>query len=127
LKEAFELPEKIAMRENRKFYVFLDEFGDVQKYDGQEVLKFLRAIILRQRHVTYIFAGRQESIIKEIFYSRGHPFFQFALNYDLGPVDTTSFQKYLADKFETLNINIGSEIIEAILRKTQGHPFYTML
>lgn len=127
LKEALELPEKIASKEKRKFYVFLDEFGDIQKYDGQEVLKLIRSIIQKQKHVVYIFAGSQESIMKEIFYSKGHPFFQFALNYDLGPIDVAIFKKYLINKFETLKMNVDREIIESILDKTRGHPFYTML
>jgi len=122
-----ELPEKIAVREKRRFYLFFDEFGDISKYDGQEILKFMRSIMQRQKSVICVFAGSQESIMREIFQSKKQPFFQFALYYNLGQVGLPIFKKYLANKFRTLNVEIDSDIIETILQKTAGHPFYTML
>jgi len=127
LKEALMLPGKIADREEKPFFVFLDEFGDIAKYDGKEILKFIRSIIQQQRNVHYIFSGSQRSIIKEIFLTKSQPFFQFAIFYEINRIKPEIFKKYLINKFSELNIKVESDIIDSILSLTRGHPFYTML
>jgi len=127
LKESLSLPEKIARRDKKIFYIFFDEFGDIAKYDGSEILKFIRAIVQKQQNVCYIFSGSQKSIIKEIFLSKSQPFFQFALFFEIGKINVDVFKRYLLEKFKILKIKLEEEIIDSILSITQGHPFYTML
>lgn len=124
---SLEFLEKFAEKNGRHLFVLLDEFGDITKLDGDEILKKMRAIIQRQRNVTYIFAGSQESVMKNIFGSRKSPFFRFAMMFEIGNLPILETRVYIKDKFTSLGFKISDNVAEEIISHTGCHPYYMQL
>lgn len=124
---AFDFLDNFAAKNKKHMFVFLDEFGDVTKLDGGEILKKMRAIIQRQQHVTYLFAGSQESIMKNIFAAKKSPFFRFAMSFEIGNLPESDTSKYIKREFTSLGFVISNETIKEITELTDCHPYYTQL
>lgn len=124
---SLEFLEDFSAKHGKHLFVLLDEFGDITKLDGEEILKKLRAIIQRQQNVTYLFAGSQESVMKHIFGERKSPFFRFALSCELGNLPLPDTLVYIKRKFRSLGFEIDDTIANEIVSCSGGHPYYTQL
>src|SRR3954468_144977 len=72
LAHALELPQRVAMADNRRCIVFFDEFqevaGERHPYGNpDQVTKQMRAIFQRSTQVSYLFAGSIEHIMRDLF------------------------------------------------------------
>ncbi|MBU0569142.1 ATP-binding protein [bacterium] len=127
LREAFDLPEELAQRDNKDLFFFYDEFGDIKKFDGEEVLKLARSKFQRHRRVSYVFAGSYESVMKEIFADGKSAFYKFGRIVYLAEIAREDFTKYIDSKFQEEGISISGKIINQLLERTRCHPYYTQL
>lgn len=107
LREAFDLPEELAQRDNKDLFFFYDEFGDIKKFDGEEVLKLARSKFQRHRRVSYVFAGSYESVMKEIFADGKSAFYKFGRIVYLAEIAREDFTKYIDSKFQEEGISIS--------------------
>lgn len=116
--QALELLENIAITRSKTVIVFFDEFGELVSH-GEQVIKIFRSVIQLHKHVNYIFAGSQETLMREIFIEKTSAFYRFG---DLIFLD--NFEKL--EVIEHLN-NMGLEysVIEGILSYFDCHPYYT--
>lgn len=119
--------DKFASKNNKKIVCGFDEFGDLQKLDGKEIIKLFRSKIQLQKNAAYIFSGSYESVINDLFISSKSPFYRFARVIKLGCIEKNLFKKYLMNVFSNLNIKITDESLDFILNFTTGHPYYTQL
>lgn len=127
LENSLEFLEKFSAKYNKHIFVFLDEFGDITKLGGDDVLKKMRAIIQRQQNVTYLFAGSQESVMKHLFGDRKSPFFRFAMSYEIGNLPLPDTTIYIKKKFTSLGFEISDTVVNEIVNRSEGHPYYTQL
>lgn len=122
LEKTFHFANNFAKLHNKKMIVFIDEFGDIEKF-GQDFIKKLRSYMQTHKHVVYLFAGSQTSVINNIFLNKENAFFNFATLMNISMLETSSSKEFL----ETLKIDDKSfttKAIEEIEKKTQFHPFY---
>lgn len=124
---SLEFLDEFSVKHKKHIFVLLDEFGDVTKLDGEEILKKMRAIVQRQQNVTYLFAGSQESVMKHIFGDRKSPFFRFAATVELGNLPIADTVTYIKRKFTSLGFKISESVANEIVGITDGHPYYTQL
>lgn len=124
---SLEFLNEFSAKHKRHIFVLLDEFGDVTKLDGEDILKKMRAIVQRQQNATYLFAGSQESVMKHIFGNRKSPFFRFATTVELGNLPITDTVAYIKRKFTSLGFKISGTVANEIVGITEGHPYYTQL
>lgn len=127
LREAFDLPEELAQKANKDFFFFYDEFGDIRKFDGEEILKLARSKFQRHRRVSYVFAGSYESVMKEIFADGKSAFYKFGRIIYLKEIKEGDFIRYITARFRQENLCISEEITKNLLSKTRCHPYYTQL
>lgn len=127
LREALNFPDQIGTKDNKRVVVIFDEFGDLAKLNGLELLKLMRSIFQLQEETSYLFTGSRESVMNELFLNRKQPFFRFGIIQNLNLLPLDEIKKYIKEKFIQEGITISSEHIESIIQKTKGHPHYTQL
>jgi hypothetical protein len=101
----FALPARLADARHRRVAIALDEFQAIVAFNGGSVEHALRAAIQLQRHVGYVFAGSEPSLMERMLGPR-RPF------YKAGPV--IRLEKIPADVF--------ANFIEARFAKTGIRP-----
>lgn len=127
LDEALDFPEKFSKRYKKTMILFIDEFQEIIKIGGTQLLKKMRSKFQKHSDVIYIFAGSQESLMKDLFQSKQHAFYRFGRLFEVGAIDDKDFSPYIIRSFKSVKMNIGIEQVEDILQGTGGHPYYTQL
>jgi len=122
LEETFHFANKFASLANKKMIVFIDEFGDVEKF-GQDFIKKLRSYMQTHKNVVYVFAGSQASVINNIFLNKENAFFNFASLMNIDVLEKESTMKFL-EKLTIENKTFSKESIAKLETATNFHPFY---
>ena len=76
MKSSVRFIESFALKYNKKICFAFDEFGDIEKLDGTEIVKLFRGIIQNQKQSVYIFSGSYESVMNKIFVTSKSPFYR---------------------------------------------------
>jgi uncharacterized protein len=118
LEQSLELIEKIAIKTNKQIIVFFDEFGEIS-YLGERSIKIFRSVIQLQKHVNYLFAGSQETLMSKIFVEKSGAFYRFGELIFLKEFDKKEVVEYL------VGMKLSYEVIDAILESFNCHPYYT--
>jgi AAA+ ATPase superfamily predicted ATPase len=127
LSKAIDFINDFSVKNNQKIVFGLDEFGDLQKLNGKEIIKLFRSKLQVQSNSSYIFSGSYESVMNELFVSSKSPFYRFARIIKLDMIPHEDFSVYINKVFKKININIEIDAIRKILSFTNGHPYYTQL
>ena len=77
--EVFALPARLADGLGRRLVIALDEFQAIGSFNGGSVEQALRAAVQQQRHVGYVFAGSEPTLMEQMIGPK-RPF------YKAGPV-----------------------------------------
>jgi hypothetical protein len=78
LDRALELPEFISGQDKRGMVIAFDEFQEVEKLGGIEMLRRMRAHFQHQRSVAYVFLGSRGTRLRQMVGAAAEPFFRFA-------------------------------------------------
>ena len=127
LSESIDFIEEFASKYKKQIICGFDEFGDIEKLNGSEIVKLFRAKIQLQQQTAYIFSGSQESVMDRIFITSKSPFYRFARVIHINEINTGIFIKYIRKEFEKINIDIKESALNILLGFTKGHPYYTQL
>jgi len=76
-----------------------DEFGDINKLDGEHIVKLFRSVIQLQQNTTFLFSGSYESVMSELFVSKNAPFYRMTRIIELGNIDSHDFEIYFTKSF----------------------------
>ncbi|NPA40991.1 MAG: ATP-binding protein [Aquificae bacterium] len=118
LREALELPERIAKRKKKRMVVAFDEFGELYKTNISAV-KLFRSVVQHHQRTSYIFAGSQETIMKKVFMDKDGVFFRFGTIMELGGLELEDTLEYA---LKNLPVEAG-EFVE-LFKLLKGHPYY---
>ena len=123
LEDSLELLEKVSSAKKRLIVVF-DEFQEVNSID-KTLARQLRAIMQRQKGLNYVFMGRQESMMEEIFEKKKSPFFHFGERMNLKKSPYEDFYAYIESRLPNMPAAQKATVTEDILKFTDVHPYYT--
>jgi AAA+ ATPase superfamily predicted ATPase len=127
LTQSIDFIETFAGKFNKRIVCGFDEFGDLEKLDGSDIVKLFRSKLQLQKNTSFIFSGSYESVMNRLFLNSKSPFYRFSRIIQPGMIDKEIFEEYLTEKFELLEIPITAQPIKRILDFTMGHPYYTQL
>lgn len=127
LAESIRFIEKFSQNHGKTMISGFDEFGDIEKLDGDRIIKLFRSELQRQQKSVYLFAGSYESIMNKIFTDKSSPFLRFARIIKLGNISAESFIPYLETNLFEANIEESGKLARDIFDFTGGHPYYTQL
>jgi uncharacterized protein len=126
-KEVFDLPEKIAHAQKKRFVVVLDEFQEIVKLDGGVLEKQLRAAIQHHTEVSYLFAGSKSHMLIDMVSEQGRPFYQMGTVMPLDKIPQDEFSPFIKDKFEKSGRKISPAALNRIFEEAENVPHYVQL
>ena len=115
-----DLPLKLEESGGFRAYVALDEFQDVTKIPDLDGL--VRSHIQHQGDVaSYVFAGSEPGLMKQLFDDRERPLYGSAVPLRLGRLENRDIAEHVARRFSETNRGVG-EALNPLLDSAQGHP-----
>lgn len=127
LRNSLEYIDAFAAKHKKNICFAFDEFGDINKLDGEEIVKLFRGIIQKQKNSVFIFTGSYESVMDQLFVSNKSPFFRMVRIIEPGFINSTSAEEFLRKKNTELELNIPDDCIQRGIQFTKGHPYYLRL
>jgi Cdc6-like AAA superfamily ATPase len=127
LRSSLRFIETFALKYNKKICFAFDEFGDIEKLDGTEIIKLFRGIIQNQKQSVYIFSGSFESVMNKIFVTSKSPFYRMVKIVEPGFVKKEDLIKFTKKIFRKLNIPYNIDNLSRGVELTKGHPYYIRL
>jgi len=124
---ALQLPEILAKKDKKHIVVVFDEFQEIIRIAGEDILKIMRSYFQRQEGVAYLFLGSKEGMMNTIFADKRQAFYRFATILPIPPIPTEAWKEYLSRKFLEQRIAVNDSSISEILVFSGGHPQDTML
>jgi AAA+ ATPase superfamily predicted ATPase len=95
LLEGMRHAEKLAVKKKKKLVVIIDEFSDLEKYNGPSIEKALRSEIQIQTHIGYIFSGSEQSIMLSMIRDRKRAFYKLGRIMELGPIERNAYANFI--------------------------------
>lgn len=127
LSSALDFPERFSKKYGANMIMFIDEIGDIDKFNGGDFIKLMRSKLQLHTNVTYLFAGSHESVIENIFIKSSGPFYRFAQLSAIDTIEKESFKLFLKRKFDEAGLIVEEPVLHDLLEITSGHPYYTQL
>jgi hypothetical protein len=125
--EVFDLPEKIARAERKRYIVVFDEFQEIMQFDGSALERQLRAAIQHHNHVSYLFAGSKTHMLIDMISDETRPFYQMGTLMNLAKIPENEFGDFIAAKFSRSGKKISPEAVCRILEICENVPHYVQL
>ena len=120
-----DLPLRLEESGRYRAFIALDEFQDVDKVAGLDGL--IRSHIQHQGEVaSYVFAGSEPGLMKQLFESKDRPLYGSAVPMRLGRLADADIAEYVADRFRASGRGVG-EALNPLLAAAKGHPQRAML
>lgn len=101
--------------------IVLDEFQDLLKVGGERADWHLRSVMQRHHHVSYVCAGSEQAIIRDIIAKDG-AFYRFFEVLSVGPIDDDHLGRWIDARLEGAGVEpngAGLEIIRRVGPRTQ--------
>jgi AAA+ ATPase superfamily predicted ATPase len=97
--EVFNMPEKIAKDQGKRFVVVLDEFQEFGNFNGGALERQLRAAIQHHNNVSYLFAGSKPHMLIDMVSEKTRPFYQMGTLMTLDKMPHNEFRSFIESKF----------------------------
>jgi hypothetical protein len=121
--EVFALPARIAAARKQRLAIALDEFQAVEAFDsGTTVEASLRAAVQDQRHVGYVFAGSEPSLMERMI-SPKRPFYKAGPVMRLEKIAAAGFGEFLEQRFRASGIRAEAGLGAAIVDLAGNVPY----
>jgi len=130
LLRALRMLERIAERDSRPLMLFIDELQEISSGDygdGHRILKEMREVLASSPHVTCLFAGSVEHLMRELFTNRQRGLYGFGGFHDLTPITGQEWNDGLAARFAEDHVRVDPDALERVVALGRGHPRCTML
>ncbi|MDP4206285.1 MAG: ATP-binding protein [Bacteroidota bacterium] len=104
--------------------VAIDEFQQIAKYPEKNIEAILRTHIQKCKNTTFIFAGSQQHLMQNIFFSNSRPFYQ---SVSLLPLDAIAMEEYVPfviNLFANDKKQISEELVKKVYCLFEGHTWY---
>jgi len=95
LLEGMRHTEALAAKKKRKLVVIIDEFSDLEKYDGRTIKKAFRSEIQKQNHIGYIFSGSEQSVMLSMIRDPKRAFYKLGRIMELGPIKRRGYTIFI--------------------------------
>jgi uncharacterized protein len=120
-----DLPLRLEASGGFRALIVLDEFQDITKVKEMDAV--IRSHIQLQGEVaSFVFAGSEPALMRELFEARDRPLYGQAVPMRLGRLRDPDIAAYLVDRFRESRRSAG-EALNPLLATSKGHPQRTML
>jgi len=104
--------------------VAFDEFQQIAKYPEGNIEALLRTHIQQCKNTNFIFAGSQQHMMEQIFFSASKPFYQSVNVVNVQAIALESYVPFVRNHFAVAGKTITTENIERVYNLFEGHTWY---
>jgi hypothetical protein len=122
LETLYNLPQKIALQEKRKFVVMFDEFQEIEKLGGAALEKQLRAAIQSHHRVNYVFAGSKQHVLYDMISNRARAFYQLGEVLNLQKIPGAEMARFIKENMAATGFKIDAPAVQLIIEATSNIP-----
>jgi uncharacterized protein len=120
-----DLPLRLEESGGYRAFIALDEFQDIDKVPDLDGL--IRSHIQYQGEVaSYVFAGSEPALMKQLFESKDRPLYGSAVPMRLQRLANEDIAAYVVERFSETGRSVG-DALNPLLDSAKGHPQRTML
>jgi hypothetical protein len=120
--EVFALPGQLATERKRTVVVALDEFQAIDAFNGGSVEHALRAAAQHQRHVGYVFAGSEPSLMEKMIGPK-RPFYKAGPVMRLDKIPADVFAVFIEARFGKSGMRAEEGLGAAIVDLAGNLPY----
>jgi len=124
LEKLMEKPQEYAKRYKCPVVVMIDEFQEIVRFGGEQLEKYLRAVIQGQKNVGYVFSGSKRSMLTDMVSKKSRAFYHSGPIMYLDKIDQEEWVQYIKEKFNKSEIVIDDAIVRKVILKAQNIPYY---
>lgn len=119
------LAEKIAIKDNLKFVICIDEFQNISEFENPLFLqKKMRSHWQNQRNVSYCLYGSKRHMMMNVFTSPSMPFYKFGDIIFMTKISLDDWIPFIQKRFADTGKHIGKNEAKKIAELTDCHPYY---
>jgi hypothetical protein len=104
LAQVLDALEALAAAKKTNVGLVLDEFQDIAKFGGEDAEWHLRGIVQSHRHVSYIFAGSEEHLIRSMLTS-GRAFYKMLDQHHFGPIESDHIASWIDQRIDSVRLS----------------------
>lgn len=93
----------IAKARKTSIGLVLDEFQEITKFGGENAEWHLRGVVQRHKHVSYIFAGSQQHLIRSMLLN-GRAFYNMLDQHHFGPISRRQISEWIDERLGSVKI-----------------------
>ncbi len=108
----------------KRCYVAIDEFQQITEYPEKGVEALLRSYIQFMSNVNFIFSGSKQHLMREMFTSASHPFYQSTQSLSLKPISEDNYYEFSSKHFQKRGYSIDKVAFKYIYDNVKGHTWY---
>ena len=112
--------EALAAKKKKTLAIIMDEFSDIEKYNGGTVEKALRSEIQKHQHVSYIFSGSEMSVMLSMVQSKKRAFYKMGRIMSLEPIKQENYEKFIRGWFDQGEYSISPDGVLKIINLGKG-------
>lgn len=105
----------LASKKKKTLVIIIDEFSDIEKYDGGTVEKAMRAEIQKHQHTSYIFSGSEPSVMLSMVRDKKRAFYKMGRIMLLEPIKQRTYEKFILGWFKKGEYTIAIEDVRRII------------
>ena len=103
--------------------IMIDEFQEISRREGIAAEKQLRACVQEHRHLAYVFAGSDTTMMAAMVTQYKRPFYRLGDTLMLGEIPSADMIAFIQTSFGNRKISISKAVCELILSECGGVPY----
>ncbi|MBW2432503.1 MAG: hypothetical protein JRF36_02800 [Deltaproteobacteria bacterium] len=123
LLEGLHHAENLAARKKKKLVIIIDEFSDLEKFNGHTIEKALRSEIQTQTHIGYIFSGSEQSVMLAMARDRARAFYKLGRIMELGPIPQKTYAAFIQRWLKKGGYIVNQSDLERIFKIGNDVPY----
>ncbi|RJR53877.1 MAG: hypothetical protein C4576_01190 [Desulfobacteraceae bacterium] len=123
LVEGMRHAEELARRKRKKLIIVIDEFSDLEKFDGRTVEKAFRSEVQQHTAVGYVFSGSEESVMLSMVKDRKRAFYRLGRVMELGPIPRDDYLDFIYGWFRKGGYELEKDDCATILQAGKDVPY----
>ena len=123
LLEGLHYSERLAIKKGRKLIVAVDEFSDLEKYDGQTIEKAIRSEIQTHTHIGYVFSGSAQGVMLAMIQDPQRAFYRMGRIMELGAIDRDAYQNFIITWFKKGGYQLKNVDFEFLFDAAEDVPY----
>lgn len=113
----------LAEKKKKKMVMVIDEFSDIEKYNGGTVEKALRSEVQKHGHIGFIFSGSEQSVMMAMIQDRNRAFYKLGRLMRLGPIKRDAYARFIFGWLQQGGYTVSADGIERIFEIGKDVPY----